>query len=112
MRHVLPTTNNISTGSLSFACSADDCYIISRIVDRALRLAQSWSAPGLNRRALTMDLTACHASGMPLNLQALLDTPEEGSFAHDVFGIHRHLDRATGQLTQCFVLRFARAGGL
>lgn len=53
-----------------------------------------------------MDITATHLNGCPLDLQRLLDA-DDGSFAHDVFGIARHLDRDTCQLGGCFLPRFA-----
>lgn len=40
----------------------------------------------------------------PLRLDALLSAPDF-DFAHDVFGILRHIDRATGELGNCFVPR-------
>lgn len=53
-----------------------------------------------------MDFTACHLNGMPLQLDALLQARPE-DFAHDAFGIARHLDRKTGKLGGCFVPRYA-----
>jgi len=53
-----------------------------------------------------MDVTACHLNGCPLRLQELLDT-DTFNFAHDVFGIRRHLSRETGELGDCFLPRFA-----
>ena len=60
----------------------------------------------LDRMSASMDLTACHLNGCPLKLQALLDS-EPGDFRHDVFGIFKHIDRATGELTRCFLPRYA-----
>lgn len=54
-----------------------------------------------------MDVIAVHMNGRPLRLEALL-AADDFNFAHDVFGIRRHLDRDTGELTQCFVPRFSR----
>lgn len=54
-----------------------------------------------------MDITACHANGCPLKLRELL-AAEDFNFAHDVFGIRRHLNRETAQLGDYFMLRFAR----
>lgn len=46
------------------------------------------------------------ADGCPLKLEALAKA-DEANFAHDVFGIRRHIDRETGKLGDCFLPRFA-----
>lgn len=53
-----------------------------------------------------MDITACHLNGFPLRLDDLL-AADDMNFAHDVFGIRRHIDRETGKLLDCFLPRFA-----
>ena len=53
-----------------------------------------------------MDIDACHSNGCPLKLQELLET-NDVNFAHDVFGIRRHIDRTTGKLQNCFLPRYA-----
>ncbi len=53
-----------------------------------------------------MDLVACHANGCPLDFERLSDA-DDFNIAHDVFGIRRHLDRETGQLTDHFLPRYA-----
>jgi len=55
---------------------------------------------------LNMDITATHLNGCSLKLVELLKT-DDGNFAHDVFGIRRHIDRETGQLKHCFLPRYA-----
>ena len=57
-----------------------------------------------------MDVTACHRNGCPLRLNELL-AADDADFGHDVFGIHRYLDQATGTLTNCFVPRYAEPQG-
>ena len=42
----------------------------------------------------------------PLRLEELLEA-DDLDFIHDVFGIRRHLDVATGELRDCFVPRYA-----
>jgi len=74
---------------------------IKMIVERAERRLQ-----GVDRLQLTMDITAVHANGCPLDLPKLLHAPDF-DFAHDIWGIHRHLDRTTGKLS-CFLPRCAR----
>ena len=74
---------------------------IKMIVERAERLLR-----GVDRLGLAMDLTATHTNGCPLDLPKLLHAPDF-DFAHDIWGIHRHLDRTTGKLS-CFLPRCAR----
>lgn len=53
-----------------------------------------------------MDIAAVHSNYQKLDLQRLLDA-DDFNFAHDVFGIERHLDRGTGALGDFFVPRFS-----
>lgn len=53
-----------------------------------------------------MDITACHNNGCPLKLAELAEA-NEFDFAHDVYGIRRHIDRTNGKLLDCFVPRYA-----
>lgn len=53
-----------------------------------------------------MDINACHSNGNPLDLKALLEA-DDFNFCHDVFGIRNHINRATGQLENCFSPRFS-----
>ncbi len=55
--------------------------------------------------SLSMDLTLCNAR-KHVDLARLLAFGL-GDFAHDVSGILRHLDRETGELTDCFLPRCA-----
>ena len=57
-------------------------------------------------QTLWMDLTAAHANGMRLDLQKLLDA-DDGTLAHDVFGINANINRETGKLDGFFVPRYA-----
>lgn len=54
-----------------------------------------------------MDISAVHVNGCPLRLSELLEA-DASNFAHDVFGIRRHLNRETGQLADHFLPRFAQ----
>jgi hypothetical protein len=89
----------------SFAVSRADHLLIAQIAERALPLYQIVGDEKPAMHAL-MDLTACHANGCRLRLTDLL-AADEVNFAHDIFGIRRHLDRTTGKLLDCFVPRFA-----
>jgi hypothetical protein len=54
----------------------------------------------------SMDLSACHLNGNPLNLQGLLDA-NDADFDHDISGIRNNLNRINGQLQNCFVPRYS-----
>lgn len=64
-------------------------------------------AAGIYDDALTahMDISAVHAQ-CPLRLGDLRDA-DQFNFAHDMYGIQRHLNRQTGKLENLFLPRFA-----
>lgn len=76
------------------------------IVKRAMAMSKEF---GIERNGLhlMMDVSACHVNGNPIDLAALRDA-QDTDFAHDVFGIERHIDRATGRLTDGFSPRFSK----
>lgn len=83
---------------VSFETTKEESKTISRIVERAC----------VNERlSLTMDLSACHANGCPLDFEKLLGF-EDFSFYHDVWGIRNHINRTTGKLEHCFLPRCAK----
>jgi len=90
---------------MNFRTSSADADLILAIARRAIGIAEGLGVK-LDTLHLTMDVTACHANGCPLDLQALLDS-NKMDFTHDIFGIRRHIDRGTGKLLDCFVPRFA-----
>jgi hypothetical protein len=98
-------SEEIPTVRISFHVSNEDFRLIDRIVTRAEAIADRIGRP-LNVSQIMMDVTACHANGCPLQLEKLLKA-DEFTFVHDVFGIERHLDRATGKLTDAFSPRLA-----
>jgi hypothetical protein len=89
----------------NFAVSKADAALITRIAERAVSMAERYG-----RRAellgVCANLMACHANGCRLRLDALL-AADDLSFMCDVWGIGRHLDRATGTLAGRFAPRFA-----
>lgn len=93
----------------SFHTSRFEHELINKIANRAVALAMEYGTT-YEKMTATMDVTACHANGCELELQKLLDAPEF-DFAHDVFGIRRHIDRRTGKLGDCFLPRSAKAEG-
>lgn len=90
---------------ISFRVSREDDAIIQSLADRAVTTAQA-AGVSYPRMDAVMDLTACHANACRLNLQALA-IADAFTFAHDVLGIRRHLNRKTGKLENCFVPRLA-----
>jgi hypothetical protein len=93
---------------VSFKVTNHEAETIDAIADRALRMAQAHRSKRAAGSKLdwTMDITATHANGCPMKLHALLEA-DDFNFAHDVFGIERHLNRSTGQLEHCFLPRYA-----
>jgi len=53
------------------------------------------------------DILVTHLNGNPLKLQELLDA-DDANFAHDVFGIRRHINRSTGKLEDFFSPRYSQ----
>jgi len=77
----------------------------------ALRIVKRWERehgkpPGYKRINLLMDIEAAHLD-CRMNLESLLES-DSVTFAHDIGGITKHMDRATGKLGGCFVPRTAR----
>lgn len=93
---------------ISFRTSPRDFDLIAEIADRAERLGKKYrhAREQRTRSDYEMDIAATHVNGCPLNLQKLLEA-DDFNFAHDVFGIERHLNRSTGELENCFVPRCA-----
>lgn len=92
---------------VSFAGSSkEEVRVIAAIASRAGIMAQSagFDYPFMDA---DMDVTACHLNGCPLKLAQLL-VADDANFAHDVFGIRRHLNRETGKLENCFLPRYAK----
>lgn len=83
--------------------SDEDFALCLRIAGRA--------EPGLeemqtDKQSIMMDIQAAHMT-CPLRLHSLLEA-DEFNFWHDVAGIHRHLNRKTGELEDCFLPRFTQ----
>lgn len=88
---------------VSFSITFEDSALVHKIVRRAKRESL---LGGRTLKDLNMDLVATHANGCPLDFIRLLDA-DLFNFSHDIAGIVRHLDRSTGQLTNCFLPRTA-----
>lgn len=88
---------------INWKVTAADSVLIEKICERAER--EGHLQPR-NRMNTVMDITACHLNGTPLKLADWL-AADEFNFAHDLFGIDRHMSRKTGKLENCFLPRFA-----
>lgn len=83
-------------------------FLIKEIIDRVIfDDTPEVHTHQVDITCLTMDIIACHAKGCELDLQALLGSARN-DFYHDVWGIHNHIDRTTGQLTDWFIPRFKK----
>lgn len=90
----------------SFAVSRFDADAIRKIVERGWGI--EWLRRSYKQKLdLVMDITAVHANGNPLRLEALLDA-DDFNFAHDLSGICNCLDRETGKLTRHFRPRYSQ----
>jgi hypothetical protein len=87
---------------VQFKSSRFELKLIAEIADRAIR---ELPLHGYDRQTLMMDLDATHSNGCQLNLTMLLNASSI-DFAHDIYGIHRHLDRDTGRLMDHFSPRY------
>lgn len=92
---------------IRFDASRSDMEVIAAIGKRARALARGHDVDYTDMTTILMDITACHVNGTPLRLEELLVAPDF-DFAHDVFGIRRHIDRKTGALGGSFLPRYAR----
>jgi hypothetical protein len=90
---------------VSFNRSKEEARTISKIAQRAVLMASQHGWP-YDFMDADMDICAVHANHFRLDLGRLLGA-DDFNFAHDVFGIRRHLNRETGKLENCFVPRFA-----
>ena len=92
--------------ALYFNCKPAQVKLIWKVAERAEELAKKHNRQGFDALSCQMDLEATHCNGCPLDFDRLLDF-DDFSFAHDVFGIERHLDRSTGKLKNHFLPRCA-----
>jgi hypothetical protein len=97
--------NTVAAHEVSFDASASDQVLARRI---ALRARNLYLDAKIDRDVtdITMDLIATHANGCPLDFRRLSEA-DDFNLMHDVGGIGSHIDRETGELTNCFRPRFA-----
>lgn len=96
------------TANMKFDVKPYELPVIQDIARRAVSLANKHGVP-YSMMDANMDIAAAHCNGSPLLLVSLRDA-DDFNFAHDVFGIRRHINRDTGKLENCFVPRFSARG--
>lgn len=84
---------------------ADDTGLKVAIAERALPLFEKAGIVATKLEIL-MDIEFVNEV-CPLDLPGLLNAGP-GDFSHDIGGIYKHFNRATKQLEDCFVPRYAR----
>lgn len=85
--------------------TAAEFKTVQAIAKRAAAMYKSAGVMDQTQLDTIMDIECCHAT-IPLRLDELL-CADDFSFAHDLGGIRRHLNRQTGEMLNCFVPRFA-----
>ncbi len=83
----------------------DEAKLIAKIAKRASLMAQNLGIEYVHMDAF-MDVEAVFSAGKLSRIAELADAGD-GNFAHDVFGIRRHLNRTTKQLEGCFLPRYS-----
>jgi hypothetical protein len=89
--------------AINWKVTREDADTIRQIVERAVEV---FNIEASGRQTLTMDITAAHLNGCPLDLPGLL-AAEAFDFTHDIAGIARHMDRETGKIGGAFLPRYA-----
>lgn len=90
----------------SFDTTRHEFDLIQRIVDCSMGLSTARRLDQWTRMDMAMDLSAVHANGNPLRLEALL-VADDFNFAHDILGIRHNLNRETGKLGNFFSPRLS-----
>lgn len=86
----------------------NDSQLIQRIAQRASDLYKEISDADVAPSFIASEIWMVHEHIVRLRLQEMLDA-DDGNFAHDVAGIHRHLDiKKVPVLTDGFYPRFAK----
>lgn len=95
--------------TLSFKVTRTERPLIVALAKRAAAMERDHAEPGeklLSKTDWEMYFSATHASGNPLRLHDLL-AADDFNFAHDAFGIVRHMNHETGALEDFFSPRFS-----
>ncbi len=102
----METLNNPLTRGVSFECSAADHALVEIIIKRAIARDL---IPRRQKTHHTMNLTAAHCNGCPLDLYRMATWERDFDIAHDLYALDKHVSRDTGKITDpFFVPRFAK----
>ncbi|RJF82315.1 hypothetical protein D3877_19940 [Azospirillum cavernae] len=91
---------------VKFNARRKDADKITAIVKKVSEVMKKSGGPDVDHLEVRMSLTACHLNGCPLDLDKLA-AADDFNLLHDVIGIHRHVSRDTGELTDHFRPRCA-----
>lgn len=83
----------------------DEHRLIEKIADRAVNLYERLDIK-VKAPYIAAEIEFVHREVCPLRLKDFLDA-DESNFAHDIGGIHRHLNMPQKKLEDCFLPRFA-----
>lgn len=92
---------------IRFDCAPRDFQTAELIARRAVELGKTHGVT-IDYMQTHMDLIAVHVNDRPLKLFQMLCC-DNGDFSHDVLGIAKFIDRATGKLRGGFIPRFSEA---
>jgi hypothetical protein len=88
--------------AINWNATRSEHNVISKIVLRVVK-----SNPDIDAKSLSMDITATHLNGTPMDLKRLLAF-DDFNFYHDVYGIMGHIDRTDGKLKRGFLPRCSK----
>jgi hypothetical protein len=86
---------------INYDTTQEETQTIEAIARRFIKLHP------VDQITVEMCLMATHMNGCPLRLDHLL-AARDFDFLHDLYGIHRHLNRETGKLDSFFIPKFAK----
>lgn len=83
----------------------DEHKLIEKIADRAVNLYEQLDIK-VKAPYIAAEIEFVHREICPLRLQDFAEA-DDSNFAHDIGGIHRHLNMRLCRLDGCFLPRFA-----
>lgn len=89
---------------INWNASLEDKKLVTKIAVRAIEMYESIGVKTTKDTNLEiyMDVLACHCNGTPLDLERLLEAPEQ-TFVHDIVGIRDCINRRTGKIEKHFL---------
>lgn len=87
--------------------SREEMRLVKQIADRAASLYNEQLDTEVNPVFIEAEIQYCHVHVCPLRLKEFAEA-DDSNFAHDISGIHRHLNYRRNIMDDCFMPRFAR----